>query len=288
MEFRVKILIGNSNWMSNMIWYTSYINILYFKQNMATIKDIYDHSTAQHYDQDLFDIFATAHQHVLSQIQKHLTVAEPTVLDLAMWTGSFLKKVKNAYPQAKLFGIDISQQMINLAHQKVDVQAVCDDVNNLESHFQSDYFDLLSVHFLLAYIDLETVLLKANKVLKKDGYLSFATSLMTALPNSQKLFMQFVNLEHPEVNKIPMGIDALLQQAEKAGYSVCEKEILKIDLNFANADEFYNFAYNQGWLAQYISEHLDANMIEYIKKVTAQFFPFQDTHEIAIVLLRKK
>lgn len=97
------------------------------------------------------------------------------ILDIGCGTGTFAKLLKEKFPQAKITCLDFSQNMINMAKDKLieyqkDIEFQIGDFNNLEL---KDEYDVVVSSFALHHIqsDKDKIKLYKNiyKVLNKKG-----------------------------------------------------------------------------------------------------------------------
>lgn len=94
---------------------------------------------------------------------------EFSCLDLCTGTGDMALLLQQAYPDAKIVGVDFSRQMLELARQKTsNVEFLEADCTNLP--FEDESFDLCTISFGLRNIeDMEKSLQEIYRVLKKGG-----------------------------------------------------------------------------------------------------------------------
>jgi hypothetical protein len=86
------------------------------------IGKLYDQSIAGTYDQDQWGLLSGGRNTAFRQIQAH--VAKRRVNDAG--TGESLLKIKELFPEAKLHGIDLSSEMLDIAKTKLSFNAIHD------------------------------------------------------------------------------------------------------------------------------------------------------------------
>lgn len=97
------------------------------------------------------------------------------LLDVGCGTGEILNSVKNIYPSASIYGIDISEEMLKKAKEKLldTAEISLGDAEHLP--YENGKFDLLmctdSFHH---YPNPQKAIEEFYRVLKKDGYLLLA------------------------------------------------------------------------------------------------------------------
>lgn len=98
-----------------------------------------------------------------------------TVLDVGCGTGEILNTIKNRFPAVSLYGIDISEEMLEKSKEKLlnTAELSLGDAELLP--YESDYFDLLicsdSFHH---YPNPQKAIEEFYRVLKTDGHLLMA------------------------------------------------------------------------------------------------------------------
>src|SRR5262249_16176116 len=123
----------------------------------------YDEIIASHYDFDPQSVIGDSLDRAIRQINEVEDLdgerSRLRVLDLGLGTGRFLEKLR-LYGGSRVqpFGMDISQQMIDIACTRVPelVSAVA-DVAKLDSHFQGRTFDLIATHFITGFVPLHVM-----------------------------------------------------------------------------------------------------------------------------------
>jgi SAM-dependent methyltransferase len=267
-----------------------------------TIQRQYDEVIAPHYDLDPQAVLGTSLNRAAHQIrQQHLpgNSLEPLrVLDLGVGTGLFLAKLKAlAGDQIQLFGLDLSEKMIDCARDKIpDLIAEVGDAANFESHFPDQAFDLICTHFITGFVPLNVLAPKIGSRLEEGGYWSLVGGTMAGFPvlqakvNARLLRWTYSGrtLVVDDVVCNPAGRDEVVQTLARNGFEVCETETFEPALTFPNFDEFMSFAYRGGWLTPFI-ERLGLHRAGAFKRwlLNRFFFPVEDHHSIEIVLARK-
>lgn len=100
-----------------------------------------------------------------------------SILDVCTGTGDLAIRFAKANGQSNLWGVDQSQEMLNLARRKIDRQRFSGRIKLLEANalalpFRDDSFDIVSVAFGLRNIGRHQIAIREmTRVLKKGGRL---------------------------------------------------------------------------------------------------------------------
>lgn len=97
------------------------------------------------------------------------------VLDVGCGEGYFLKCLEKWFPYAELFGIDISDDRLKVAKEKLNrAKLIRHDAHILP--FPDKFFDVVSALQLLEHLQRPNIFLKeVNRVVKGDGFFLFST-----------------------------------------------------------------------------------------------------------------
>ncbi|MCX7908005.1 MAG: bifunctional demethylmenaquinone methyltransferase/2-methoxy-6-polyprenyl-1,4-benzoquinol methylase UbiE [Ignavibacteria bacterium] len=96
-----------------------------------------------------------------------------SILDLATGTGNFAFEFLKANPKINVIGIDLSENMLNIARKKskkLQLEARFILGSATEIPFPDDTFDIVSISYGIRNVnDVDKCLLEIHRVLKKDG-----------------------------------------------------------------------------------------------------------------------
>lgn len=109
------------------------------------------------------------------------------VLDIGCGRGFLLKKIKEKYPNTRLFGIDISQKLCEISRDNnPDANIFLGDAESLP--FSDNKFDLIFMTETLEHLlDYNKALSEVSRVLKPNGY------FVVTVPNRDWLRYDFYN-----------------------------------------------------------------------------------------------
>lgn len=139
------------------------------KKTPENIKKIFN-TISFDYD-NLNDIISLwQHKKIKKDILKPLKNTKfSKVLDLCTGTGDIAGLIKKSYPEARVFGIDFSSSMLEIAKSRYkDITFVEGDCEQIP--FDDNFFDVCIISFGLRNVEnINTVLKEIYRVLKKDG-----------------------------------------------------------------------------------------------------------------------
>jgi SAM-dependent methyltransferase len=212
------------------------------------------------------------------------------ILDLALGTGESLLGASEVFPKAKLFGIDLSKRMIEIARAKLggDLTAFHGDALTVGQFIEKGSFDVVLVHFLLAYVDPEALLREAGAALRPGGLLSLVTSTNDSFANLQRLAAPWLSgvtiRQHARVPENEAVVRGLI---ERAGFTIVASTVNAQRLHFTAFEEIYTFGTESGFFTQ-IFEAMGKDEREALRAGTATLLPVDDEFRAVVALLRKK
>ncbi len=251
------------------------------------IANMYDELIAESYDYDQFELLSKSRHLVVSQLKNQsVTGSIHSILDMALGTGEILLEIKELYPDADLYGIDISKNMIEIAKKKMAITTFHDDVNNVLNYIEPNRIDLVLIHFILSYVEPEKILTDAAKILHPGGLCSIATSTYESFQVMQSLAQNFMSIEDiKKMAQVPATPTALKNLLKMVGLEILDHVTLQEKVRFADFSELYNWGLKSGWLTQYFSVLTQAQ-IDTISQ-TPGIFPLEDEFRGTILLTKK-
>ena len=248
------------------------------------------------------EIYSATANIALDQISEHRQEMT-NIIDFGMGNGAFLSKLNTIYTAAHLNGIDISAKMIAEA-SKVNKALTAHNIplQEVSQYFNQHSMDLVVAHFLSAYTGLDCILDKAKYLLSDAGLLSFSVMPKDTFSNTQQQLATMKRALHPykrifsniglkmhSHSLTPENFEAIVKQANKANFYVCERKRLEFVCEFNNVDDFYELMVNGSWLIndnkwiqgillrKSLSKHIGNQLFK---------FPFVDKAVVEVVLLR--
>ena len=261
----------------------------------------YDEVIAPHYDQDPQGLLGKSLVQAIAQLRTQGLLRPGTpidVLDVGVGTGLFLEKLQAAADgQAKLFGLDLSAQMVAIAQQRVPgLQVAVDDAVNLGAHFPGRMFDLICTHFITGFVPMAVLAPIIRSRLKPGGCWSLVGGTKAGFPAlraeaDRDVVRRAVGGKRLQVEDItcnPAGRDDVVSTLTANGFAIAAAETFEPELKFEDVDDFLAFGYRGGWLTPFV-EALGLHRAGRMKRMLINLlcFPIEDHHNIEIVLARK-
>jgi SAM-dependent methyltransferase len=183
------------------------------------------------------------------------------VVDLGVGDGALLARLRDLGHPMTLTGLDISPAMLALASQRLPLHTVLAPAEQAAAHLPAAHFDLVLVHFILAYVPLETVLRQAHQILKPGGTLSLVTSTHAG---TQALKAEnahgFYRSRWPwyramgravdqavAASHVPLDAPSLEQSVTAAGLEIERRTTLEDPVHFDDAAHAFQFMITEGW-----------------------------------------
>lgn len=244
---------------------------------------------APEYDRDVYGLLGSGRNAALAQVRAHVKGSDAMqVVDLGAGTGESLVVLRDAFPGAKLAGVDISAEMLAVAAKKTAVRTIVADAAKVAEHFDPATVDLALMHFITTFIDVPGTLRGCREVLRPGGYLSVVSSVMGAFPNLLRdIGLKIASLEEiMAVNPVPAGTDALGDAMRRAGLEVVAIEEVVKPVTFPSAQECLDFGLKSGFFTHIINA-LGDERIAAAAPALESVFPIDDEYRAVAVLARR-
>lgn len=274
---------------------------------MNTTALYYDELAASYNMADNFGSISLSHEAAIEQIQQKQIGHANTqlrVLDMGVGDAAFLKKLHHLYPEAELYGFDISKEMLKKAKQNLDFHAIEGSAADADKLLPLHLQDLVLAHFINAYIPTETIFRQAKLMLKADGYFSFITSTYESFPESQTQIANFVAKDSllgglvghyykSVVTKTPVasGKEEIFHHLKQFDFEIISHQRLTIPIYFHTIEDMEKFGIDGSWFLNSFSgtsipkQFFIERLIRFAGKIFT--FPYHDEHIIDILLVKK-
>lgn len=250
---------------------------------------LYDDHVADTYDQDALGLLAGARNLALAQIKGTTLPADVTIVDLGAGTGLTLAALADRFPQSRMVAIDLSARMLEIARQRLKIEAHVDDVCNIGHHLQPDTVDLALAHFLTTFVDRPKLFRATAATLRPDGLLSVVSTTGEAFrgvrANVDRLLGQGGLTK--QLSPAPETGEALAAELRAAGFDIVTQETFRKPVVFENFDEGLRWGKESGFFAHVI-ESLGSIKLKLLSILTRGMFPFHDEYVgVAILAVRR-
>jgi ubiquinone/menaquinone biosynthesis C-methylase UbiE len=118
------------------------------------------------------------------------------VADLACGTGAVTVDMAHEVAPGEVVGVDVSEGMLGAARQRardedVRIHLVHARAEDFVGRADPRSFDVVSMRFVLAYLDWQAVLPRLGRLLRPGGRVGLLTSLSTSVPQFAELYHRF-------------------------------------------------------------------------------------------------
>lgn len=267
-------------------------------KNFDRVSDVYRDIAQPIYQ----PIVANAIQQIQHQQKRANDVKE--VIDLGCGDGSTLQRISTIFPRANYTGIDISQSMIAKVHEKIKARTMLLDLSQSKNALPKLKYDLVLAHFLLGYIELETLLNKIKPLLRTTSLVSLATSTENSFGNIKNLVKACKSNVTPLKNFIDYKIKKGIKESknkidwlnidsifDKHGFELLTFKTISIDCLFKKPEELFNSIYYGGWGIGELNTYLPLCVYQFFYSKALSLlvdFPFRDQAEINVLTLKLK
>lgn len=239
--------------------------------NQTVLNSYADEEVYSYYDEDQHQVLEKARALAMNQIIKAMPETTiGTVVDLGCGTGNMFQELLRQKSCQKLYGIDLSAEMLAIAQQKITgLTTICDSAIHVKLHFSEPVADLLLMHFLFSYLDCDALIKEASDVIKSNGILSICTTTVgnayaqmqqattpTMARWAKRLFgMDFDKIKQHYDGLMPNDEKHLTDVVKKNGFDILSCETTLIKVHFRSWREGWNFMYKAGWLLDILKQY---------------------------------
>ncbi len=196
------------------------------------------------------------------------------ILDLSTGTGNIAIELAKKFPKANIFGVDISNEMLNIARDKTKKQSInnityqMQDVENLK--FDGIKFDLITCGYgLFFYPNMDKVFRNICNKLKNNGKFVFSTFTDIAFEPYSKIFLDMLDTNYgiKPPNKIEKKQLKTENEIKELSSQIEYKnlEIKNIDIKFPmSINEWWDLLNSTGY--QGLLNQLESNYSKFEKE----------------------
>jgi ubiquinone/menaquinone biosynthesis C-methylase UbiE len=264
------------------------------------IEKLYD-AIAETYNQKISaGVLSDANNTACSLIEKE-TIAPKSILALGIGDGVCLLPYKDAYPNAKLYGLDISENMLRKARERLFCETFHGDLAQASQLIDKKDFDLILAHFVVAYVPLLQTLGECKRLLSNKGLISVVTNTMSSFPNMQNILKKLEKSLNPlhrlvahhvkqalKTVYVPKNAEALKAAFKLTGLKLQQLELKDIKVHLKTEQEVFEFFIAGGWFASglihpLIPQRVGQAIVKWLIRQHVSL-PFEDHLEIAIAI----
>lgn len=264
------------------------------------IEKLYDKIAETYNQKASADVLSEANNAAFSLITQH--AKQPSsILGLGIGDGVCMLPYREYYPNAKLYGLDVSENMLKKAKQLLNCGVFHGDISQTSSLINNDKFDLILAHFVSAYVPVATSLHECKNVLTEGGLVSVVTNtttsfskmqeVLTKLAKSNNPFNRLVNFHVKQALKtiyVPHDAAHLKQIFESSGMQLRELKLVDIQIDLKTEKEVFEFFIDGGWFASGLVHPLLPKCFfhKIVKRLIHEHvhLPYQDTMKVVIAI----
>ncbi len=225
------------------------------------------------------------------------------VIDMGVGDGAVLAQLfNNVDANFRFTGADLSRNMLARAADTVPLTTIHTDSAHLDAHTAPEAYDVALAHFILAYVDLDTVLRQAWRLLSPGGLLSLSTSTNETARNARPYVERLKKgnpwerlvarrAEHSMADTTtPDDHAAIVRTAEGYGFRELDRRRQETPLTFNNADDLFTFTITKGWGANILAYRwLPVRLGLFLahKAMHLVPYPVETTHVVENLVLEK-
>jgi ubiquinone/menaquinone biosynthesis C-methylase UbiE len=265
-----------------------------------TIAKLYDHIAATYNQKASANVLLEANNQAFSFIKERTSHLD-SILALGIGDGICLLPYQESYPNAKLYGLDISENMLQKASALLDCVTFHGNIAESSSLIKKNDFSLILAHFVSAYVPIPVTLQECKAILAEEGMNSVVTNTLSSFPKMRKIFDNlgvssnpFNRLVSRHVKQalktvyVPKNLDHLNSIFTANGFTTHELKLVEININLPTEQDVFDFFIQGGWFASGLAHPLLPKSI--LHKIIKQLIhrhvtlPYKDHLQIAIAI----
>jgi SAM-dependent methyltransferase len=189
------------------------------------------------------------------------------VVDLGVGDGAMLAQLAARGVLLQMTGLDVSPAMLRLAASRVPVRVFEAPAQRALEVLPAGGFDLVLAHFILAYVNRQSLLSQARGLLAPGGVLSLvSTTEEGGAPFYEGLERHFRSARHPlkralawaadralACSSVPKHFADLEADITAVGLVILRRETMRQHITFNKPADAYRFAIEEGWAANLLA-----------------------------------
>ncbi len=264
------------------------------------IEKLYDNIAETYNQKASADVLSSANNTAFSLITSK-NKAIDSILALGVGDGVCLLPYQKLYPDAMLYGLDVSENMLQKAKKQLACEVFHGDIAQASNIIDKNDFDLILAHFVCAYVPITTTLNQCKKIMSEQGLISIVTNTMSSfskmqtilnkMKNSANPFNKFVSYHVKQALKtvyVPENLDHLASIFAASKLKVCDAQLVDIEINLKTEKEIFEFFIDGGWFASGLNHPLIPTRFfhKIIKRLIHEHvsLPYKDTLQVIIAI----
>lgn len=246
---------------------------------------LYDEHLAAGYDSERFGLLEGGRRAALDQLRAGWDAVEPRlVVDLGAGTGEALVALRTLAPRASLVAVDVSRAMLDVTASKLpDAALVQDDAAHVRAHVPDGSVDVVLLHFVTTYLDVDRVLADVAAVLRPGGLLSLVSSTYEAFPAIGAVAARLLGDDVlRDLNPAPSDADALGQAVRGAGLEVLDRRQFTAGVSFDSLADLVTWGTTSGFFT-HVLDGLPAESRARLPELEG-LFPLRDEYRATVLL----
>ena len=267
------------------------------------IEDIYN-TIANTYNQKASaDVLLEANNIAFSLVTKHVKLTD-SLLALGIGDGISLIPYKDYFPKATIYGLDISENMLEKARERIGCEICHGSITDASRLVNKNDIDLILAHFVCAYVPIAALLSESKKLLSDRGVFSLVTTTNMSFPGMQTILKKMKRSYNPWNKLIYYYIkramttvhvpDHLLQlqsDLRAGGFKLMELKLVEIKIRLDTEQDVFDFFMKGGWFASGLVHPLltDHFLQKIVKRLIRNFvsLPYEESMFVAFAIAKK-
>jgi ubiquinone/menaquinone biosynthesis C-methylase UbiE len=267
------------------------------------IEDIYNTIADTYNQKGSADVLLEANNRAFSYTTKHLKEVD-SLLALGIGDGLSLVPYKEHFSTATIYGLDISENMLEKARERIGCEICHGSITDASSLVKKTDIDLILAHFVCAYVPIAALLQESKKLLSDKGILSLVTTTKMSFPEMQTILKKMKRSYNP-LNKliyyhvkramatvhVPDDLLQLQSELESFGFELMELKLVEIKIKLETEQDVFDFFMKGGWFASGLVHPLlsDRFLHKIVKRIIRSFvrLPYEDSMFVAFSITKK-
>ena len=232
------------------------------------VGQMFDKSAGE-YDAEIDQIFRPTRERLHQLIDPEHA---KQIVDLACGPGVALEKLcERAKAPQIVCGVDLSLAMLKIAQRRVRrwpfASLLHCDLGHFVDSAPKESFDLVTMHFALAYLEADKAIPRIARIVKKGGRLGIVTSLSTAQRQARVPLAEMcdeIGMPFPDEPHVPRDEEDLRARLKIAGLEVEHLERCDVTRMNENGADLFRWIFRTGWNFHPMLEGADPDAAEAI------------------------